>query len=306
MSSPIEEIINELSSSDSTLLSSKLAELTDLNSERLGFFKQSWRAIEAKRRQQIMSRLIEMAEDNLELNFNGIFKYCLGDEDAEVRNKAIEGLWENEEPSLVNTLLNLMQHDDSEKVQATAATALGKFVILAEYGELRSDQVLNIRGALLAVINDKNRPVEVRRRALEAAAPLNLAEVRAAIMEAYHSPDYVFRVSSIYAMGRNCDPSWLPMLLEELSSSDAELRYEAAGACGELEEEEAVPHLAELIKDTDVDVQRTAIEALGKIGGAEAKKYLEQCLNSPNETLNQAAEHALGELREKEAPLFEL
>ena len=121
-------------------------------------------------------------------------------------------------------------------------------------------------------------------------------------MEAYRSQNYLLKVSSLYTMGKNCDSSWLPILLKELTSTDTQLRYEAARACGELEDEEAVSHLIRLFSDTDIDVRMTSIEALGKIGGTQAKKYLEQCLNSPNEAIHQAAEHALNELRIKEAP----
>ncbi|MBA7574216.1 hypothetical protein ES708_16018 [subsurface metagenome] len=88
-----------------------------------------------------------------------------------MRSKAIEGLWESEETSLINPLINLLEHDSSEKVQAVAATALGKFAMLAEHEKLRSSHSSKIRQALLSVIEDSSKPAEVRRRALEAAAP---------------------------------------------------------------------------------------------------------------------------------------
>ncbi len=303
MSLAIEDTIIDLANSDKPLLNSRLTELSNLNQEELEFFKRSWPAIELKRQRQIVYRLVELVEDNLELNFDSIFKHCLKDPDDEVRSKAIEGLWENEEASLINPLVNLLEQDDSEKVQAAAAIALGKFAMLAEHKKLRSCHVSKIQEALLAVISDKNKPVEVRRRALEAAAPLSIPEVKTAIMEAYQSHDSRLRISSIYTMGKNCDPYWLPILLKELASTDAEVRYEAAGACGEIEEEEAVPYLTKLVSDPDVDAQISAIQALGKIGGARAKKYLEQCLNNPSEAIRQAAEQALLELRAKEGPL---
>lgn len=131
MPSPIEETIADLVNSDKPLLSSKLAKLSNLNPEELGVLERVWATIEPKRRRQIVSRLVELAEDDFELNFDSIFKNCLRDQDAEVRSKAIEGLWENEEPSLINPLINLLGQDSSEKVQAAAATALGKFVMLA-------------------------------------------------------------------------------------------------------------------------------------------------------------------------------
>ncbi len=299
----IKKTIVELGNNDRPLLSSSLAELSNLNSEETELFADSWAAIEPGRRRQIVHRLVELAEDNLELNFDSIFKYCLKDQDDEVRSKAIEGLWENEEASLINCLINLLEQDSSEKVQAAAAIALGKFAMLAEHKKLRPCHLSKIQQALLAASSDKNRPVEVNRRALEAAAPLSLLQVKIAIMEAYKSHNSRLRISSIYAMGKSCDPSWLPILLKELASADAEVRYEAAGACGELGEEAAIPCLIKLVNDPHADVQMAAIQALGKIGGTQAKECLEQCLDSTSEIVHQTAEQVLNKLEAQEDPL---
>lgn len=293
----IKEIIAELGNSDQPLLNSRLAELSNLNSEELKFLEQVWGQIEPERRRQIVYRLVELAEDNVELNFDSIFWNCLNDRDAEVRCKAIEGLWENEETSLINPLIRLLEQDDSEEVQAAAAVALGKFAMLSEHKKLRSCHAAKVSQALLAVLDDASRPVEVKRRALEAAAPLSLPRVRKAIRQAYRSPDARLKTSAIYAMGKNCDGSWLSVLLKELPSADAEIRYETARACGELGEEEAVTYLIQLIDDSDVDVQLAAIQALGKIGGDEAKECLEKCLNSSSDPVSQMAKQALQELK---------
>ena len=300
--SPIEEIIADLGNIEKPLLSAGLADLSNLNPADLGYFEQVWPTVELKRRQQVVSRLVELVEDNFELDFDSIFKNCLIDPDAEVRSKAIEGLWENEEPSLINTLVNMLEHDSSEQVQIAAATALGKFVMLAEHQKLRSSYTSKIYQALLAAIKDRSKPVEVKRRALETVAPLSSPEVEKAIGDAYQSGDNKLRISSIYAMGKNYNPSWLPILLQELGNPDAEIRYEAAGACGELGDEEAVPYLIELVSDPDIEVQLVAIQALGQIGGTKAKNCLEQCLDDPSEVIQQAAERALYELAEGEGP----
>ena len=299
----IEEIIVELSNSDKPLLNSKLTALSNLSSEELGLFRSSWAAIELKRRRQIVYRLVELAEDNLELNFDSILKCCLKDQHDEVQSKAIEGLWESEEAALINPLINLLGHDSSEKVQTTAAIALGKFAMLAEHEKLRSCHKSKICQALFAVIDDKSKPVEVRRHALEAVSPLSFPQVNRAIMEAYQSSSPEFKVSAIYAMGKNCDPSWLPILLGELANTDAEMRYEAVTACGELGEEEATASVIKLVDDPDTDVQLAAIQALGKIGGSEAKSCLEECLHSPSELIRQATEQALQELETWEDPM---
>ena len=303
MPSPIEETIADLGNCDKPLLSSRLIDLSNLNPEELRFFEQVWVAIEPKRRQQIIYRLVELAEDNFELNFDSIFSGCLKDQDAEVRSKAIEGLWESEDTSLINSLINLLEEDSSEKVQAAAATALGKFAMLSELKKLRTCYISKVCQALLAVINNKNKPLEVRRRALEAAAPLSLPEVEKAIMAAHQSHNSKLRTSAIYAMGKNCNHSWLPILLKELTNADAEIRYEAVGACGEIGEPETAPYLIGLVNDPDTDVQLAAIQALGKIGGTEAKECLERCLDNPSEVIHQAAKQALQELEADEDPL---
>jgi len=303
MSLPIEEIIASLSNPDKSLANSSLAQLSSLSSEELKPLDEAWETIEPKRRRQIMYRLVELAEENIELNFDSIFKSRLKDSDEEVRSAAIEGLWESEETSLIDQLINLLEQDSSWKVQAVAATALGKFALLAELRKLRSSHKSKISKALLTTINDGDKPLEVKRRALEAAAPLSLPQMKQAITEAYNSSDPRLKISALFAMGRSCSRSWLPILLRELTSTDAEMRYEAAGACGELGEKEAVPYLIELVSDHDVEVQLAAIKALGKIGASEAKGCLEQCLDNPNEIVHRAAEQALYELEGGEEPL---
>jgi HEAT repeat protein len=304
MTSPVEKIIAGLGKKTKPLLNSDLAELSNLNSEEMEALKAVWTALVPERRERIVERLVELAEDNLELNFDAIFRFCLEDADEEVRSRAIEGLWENEEASLIAPLIDLLEKDTSEKVQAEAAIALGKFALLAEHNKLRSSHVEKIQEALLAAIADDSKAVEVSRRALESAAPVSIPRVQKAIGEAYKSRNPVLKVSSIYAMGRSCDPVWMPVLLRELASEDAEMRYEAAGACGELEEEEAVPYLVEVAsEDSDVDVRVAAVQALGKIGGITAKECLKQCLESVSEAVRQAAEQALNEVAIAEDPL---
>lgn len=301
---PVEQTIAKLVDPDKELSDSWLADLSSLNSAELKLLEQAWPTIELKRRRQIIYRLTELAEDNFELNFDGIFKGCLKDKDAEVRSKAIEGLWENEEASLIEPLIEFLEKDGSEAVQAAAATALGKFALLAELGKLRPNHKARISQSLLAVINDNNKPVEVKRRALEAASPLTLSQMKKAIAEAYRSGNNKLKISALFAMGKSGNPSWLPILFKELANADSEIRYEAAGACGELGEEEAASYLCELVNDPDTDVRLAAIQALGKIGGPEAKGCLEKCLNHPDEAIQKASEEALSQLEAEEDPLF--
>jgi HEAT repeat protein len=292
----LEKYLAELSDESKPLVSPKLANLSALSPEEQRLFLEAWAKMGFKRRRQIASRLVELAEENFKLNFDDTFLACLQDRDEIVRVKSIEGLCECENRFLIDPLITMLREDSKESVRAAAAIALGKFAMLAELGKLRPDEGAKVERALLDVIDDQEEQLEVRRRAIETIAPLSMPKVTEIIQQAYQSDDPRMRVSAIYAMGRNSDPAWLPMLVKELSNPDAEIRFEAAGACGELGEESAMPHLVRLIHDLDSHVQLSAIAALGQIGGSEAEAALQECLNHLNEHIRQAAGEALEEL----------
>jgi len=299
----LKEAIAELSNSDKPPLNSRLADLSNLNAAEMKALEPAWATIQPERRRQIMSRLIELAEDNVELNFESIFRSCLKDEDAEVQSQAINGLWESEDASLISPLIKLLEQAGAEKVRAAAATGLGKFALLGEHKKLRPSHTAKISQALLTAMNNTGNPLEVRLRALEAAASLSLPQVKEAITNAYQNHDTRLKTHAIYAMGKNCDCCWLPTLLKELGSNNAEIRYAASVACGELGETAAVPPLIGLTNDPDTDVRLAAIRALGEIGGSEAKKHLQHCLNNPSAAIQQEAEQALQELEAASDPL---
>lgn len=300
----ISSAIRELAEGNEIPGNSTLSELSGLSPVEMGLFSEVWDELNAERRIQIISRLTELAEDNLELNFDTIFRYCLSDSEEDIRSMAIEGLWENEDNTLIDPLITLLEEDESDKVQSAAAKALGKFAILAELGNLRNENAEKVREALLGAIDDRNKSKEVIKRALESAAPLSMPDVQEAINDAYFSNDPELMISAIYSMGKSCDTSWLPILVKETENDDPEIRYEAAGACGELEDERAVPALLTLANDDDdIDVQMAAIQSLGKIGGLSARECLKLCLESHNDAVKEAAEEALQNIDASDDPL---
>jgi HEAT repeat protein len=278
------------------LVNTHLAGLSDMGAADIKNFRQVWKTIEPKRRREIIMRLNELASDSVELNFDNIFLSSIRDPEADVRSEAINGLWENEQPALIPLLIDLFNNDPEEKVQATAAQALGRFALMAEINSIAPKYAIQVGQALLDVFNDRNKSVEVRRRALEAVSPLTTEQVKIAIKTAYESLDERLKISAVYAMGKNCDTKWLPFVLKELKNSDAEIRYEAVTACGEIADEDIMQYLIPAANDEDIDVQLAVIQALGKIGGNEAKLYLQKHADEPNEALRDAIETALKEI----------
>jgi HEAT repeat protein len=301
--SPIENYLAEFSDPDTPVMPSKLVNLSDLSPEELATFQDQWPEIETGRRRQIVALLAELAADNLELDFDEVFRVCLADPDGEVRCAAIEGLEQCEDRSLIEPLIDLLAEDSDPMVRTAAAAALGRFALLAELGKLPVEDASRVERALLTSMGRLDEHLDVYCSSLEAVSPLSKPHVEELIREAYRSDSLEFRASALCAMGRNCNPDWLPILLKELRSSHVQLRLEAARACAELEAEEAVPRLTELLDDREVNVQVRAIEALGAIGGQLARQRLEQCAEGDDDILREAAEKALEQLGFWEDPM---
>ena len=272
---------------------SLLTGLSDLGADELKLFKDAWNTLSAERKCAILSHLRELAEDNVIYDFSAVFKHALYNTEDDVRQSAIEGLWENEESSLIFPLLKIISGSGSDALRQSAATALGRFATLAECHRIDSDNVVLLSQALLTIANDPSEPILLRRRALEAAAPLSLADVTHAIWTAYRHQEVEMQVGAIQAMGLNRDLLWLPTIIQELASDNPEVRYAAATAAGELEEAEAVPSLIELVDDLDPEVRLAAVQALGNIGGNEAKQVLKNLTKHDDQPLRDAAAHAL-------------
>ena len=301
--SPRRQHIAAIFDSSKPLVSSTLVYLSDLNSEELKFLEEVWRNADMARRYQVISQLVHLSEVDFRLDFGDIFALCLCDPDEAVRIQAIAGLEVEENYLLVTPLLQALKEDNSAEVRAAVAKAIGKFALLGELGKLPVNFRDKIYTYLLEVLDSKSETAAVKRRALEAISHFSLPRVRELIEQVYHTNDVKLKASAIYAMGRNCDPGWLTILLTELNSDQAEIRYEAANACGELGDEEAVPHLLRLIKDEDNQVQESAIKALGEIGGEQAKQALKKLVKDPQPRIRQATKSALEDMQFCEDPL---
>ena len=297
------EALQQLADGQAALTSPVLYALSGSNSAEVQLFRRQWPAISTERRRKIVSLLVESAEANFELDFNALFRVMMEYEDAEVRTLSIEGLWEDEEVTLVMPLVRTLRHDAAAAARAAAASSLGRFALMAELDELDERYAKLVRDVLLEVIDNAEEPVEVRRRAVESIAYLGEDYVHDIIAAAYQDADESMRISAVFAMGRSADVGWSEIVMQELANGNPVMRYEAARACGELEVREAVPALIRLVSDLDREVQAAAIAALGQIGGPQARRTLQRCVESEDEVLRLVAEDALAELELGQQPL---
>ena len=298
-----EEAMRQLEDKRAALSSLVLYALSAPSAEEIRAFRRQWPALPAERRRQVITALAENAEANFELDFNALFRVTMDDEDEHVRAVSVEGLWEDEDVTLIAPLVHLLRKDKAAASRAAAAASLGRFVLLAELEELDERYTKLVRGALLEAVADHEEVLDVRRRAVESIAYWDEPCVHDILAAAYHEPAELMRISAVFAMGRSADPVWSETVREELHNSNPAMRYEAARACGELEAKAAVPDLVKLVSDPDREVQFAAVGALGQIGGEKAKRVLERCAQSADEAMRVAAEDALAELALGRQPL---
>ena len=286
----------ELEDEDAPLSYSNLIELSDLVSAEMPQFIRSWNQVSSERRAQVVERLVELAEENARLDFAIVLKLALADDDYDVQEKAIAGMWEGEDRTVIPLLLNILQSDAPPPVRASAAAALGKYSLLAQEDKILPKDAQLVQESLMSSLQDDGNTVEVRRRALEAVSPFNTPRIHEYIRWAYGSGEQTLKGSSLYAMGKTQETAWLPAIIPELRSTDPSLRYEAVCACSELGEEDMVEHLIPLLEDDDTQVQMAAVSAMGNIGGTLAKRALRRCLRDADETLKEAVQEALDEM----------
>ena len=292
----LETLLPRLEDSEQPVPTTELGSLSALNAADRKRFLDVWRGLSIRRRRDLIDRLADLAEDNVDFDFDNLFLAGLLDPDVQVRADSVRALWEYEDDDLAAMLLRLL--DDPEAlVRGEAALGLGRFLLRAELEGRDDARTREIEERLRAIINDEQEIPEVRGRAIEAIGARSHDWVTDVIDDAYASGDRRLRISAVHAMGRNADPQWLPTLLEEMESEDGELRFEAATAAGSIGDEEAIPSLARLAEDDDAEVQEAAIAALGQIGGPSARSALqglvedqrdERVLNAVNEALAEA------------------
>jgi HEAT repeat protein len=297
------EYLKVLTDPSAPLSAGELQHLHSLEAEERDALRAAWRRLDGERRQDVVRQLMELAEDNVELDFDAVYMLALEDEAGAVRAWAVRGLWEYEGRDLIGRLLELLEHDEEPEVRAESALALGRFVLLSETGTLSERHSERVERGLRRAVEDELETEEVRARALEAIGARDLPWVSDAIEAAYESDSRRQRVSAVHAMGRSCQARWLPALLAELESDDAEMRYEAATALGSLGDRRTASRLAPLTHDGDAEVREAAIGALGQFGGPEAKALLRQLLADPSPAVQEAAAAALAEAEFAEDPL---
>jgi hypothetical protein len=286
-----------------TRLLEELADGRELSDSELGAFsdldrasalevKRRWPQFQISTRALLLERAGELADVNLDLNFEALGKLALDDPDPEVRERAVNTLWESEDPAVASRFADLATTDAGPGVRAAAAQGLLPFVEAGVMDRVEPGTHERVVQALRKALLDQD--VGVRAAALEAAGPLPDEWVGSAILEGYESDERELRVAALRAMGASGLDRWAEYIADQLYSGETEMRLEAVLAAGALGSDELVVPLGEALGDDDPEVVLAVIEALGEIGGEEAIELLNEFAPDVPEGMEEALETARG------------
>ena len=201
----IKVLKSEAHSDSSTHSSTVIYGLSDLSKHELDRLASVWAGLPAPYKHRILKQLVETSETVFELDFGAFAHMNLTDKSSLVRSTAIELLWSDESVATMRQLLDLARNDRSDDVRAQAFSALGRFILLGEYGDIPPNDAREAQELALITAKDHHAPIQIRCRALEAIANSSHPAAAALIREAYDDGNHLLKVSAIYAMGRTCD-----------------------------------------------------------------------------------------------------
>ena len=276
---PFQKILDTLLDEGKDIPKRYLSEFSDIEPASLQSLLETWPRIGLNRKLLLLDQLNVLANEDTLVSFDDIGRALLTDEDPQVRIHAMRLLVECEDHRLVPIYIDLLTNNEIVAVRAEAASMLGIFVQLGEFGDIPEDVHHRIEEVLLEVLNGEDES-PVRRHSLEALGFSSRVEVPVLIESSYNRQDPDWKASAIFAMGRSNDERWTDHVLHMIVSDDSSIRLAAVQAAGELALPLARPLLINLLEEeTDDVIAGAAIWSLSQIGGEDARLYIQNLLD---------------------------
>lgn len=251
-----------------------------------GDFRERWEVAKVfpKLGESAIAPLIEILEDD--------------EAQMEVRWFAGRILAEFHHPTVITTLVNLLQTPEDEDLAAMAASALSslgnsavdaladlladpqtRLLATTALSQIRRPEIIE---PLLSVVRDPQ--VAVRSTAIEALSSFHDSRIPPVLLEALDDRAAVVRKEAVTGLGLRSD-LWeeldlLNRLKPLLYDLNREVCQQAAIALGRKGTDEAADALLEVLRSpaTPVPLQIDFVRALGWVGTAKALDYLQQAL----------------------------
>ena len=279
-----DEVINNLLESNKPFNSKFLHFFSDISSDDLDKIKSIWPEINRDKKYNLLKNLRSLMEANTLVSCDDIGRFALQDDDPLIRSQGISLLWECSDIKLISIFANFLKNDSNAEVIASAAAALGKFVLLGELEEIPEESANMVQNLLIHEYT-KTENDFTKQRILESLGYSSNDKVDQFISIALKKDDKKWQLSALFAISRSLDNKWEKVVFEKLSDLDPDIQIEAIKAAGELEIESAKELIIEYMESStpDEELHMQAIWALSKIGGNDIKNIFEDMIDESDD-----------------------
>ena len=291
---PIGEAIEGIADGD---ISDDVVEtFSDIARDDLALLASRWQHLLLANRERLVRRAIEWADSDVTKEFGRLYRVALADDSEVVRQLAVIGLWEDQRPDLLATLVDVVEADPVPDVRAQAVVTIGAVLEARDVDAFAEQDVERLRDLLLTLAGDEDDSSILRRAAVEAIGGLgDDGEAEEILRFAATDADAALQAAAIHAMGTTRAGEWEPIVVLALTSDDSDVRAAALRAVGLIGISDAVEVVVEAASDEEDEVRYAAIAALGALGTPPATRALRLLLQDPRADDLAALEAALDE-----------
>ena len=282
------EIIENLRDETQPIKPQHLHFFSDITSNDLELVKKVWPDLSQERKASLIRNLEKLMEVDTLVSCDDFAFFALEDQDPIVKSQAIHLLWECVDLKLADRFLQILRDDTDPELTASAASGLGKFVLLGELEEIPETQARNILNTLIEKYLTSDKAL-VRQRILESLGYSDNAQINGFIADAIKQPQKEWVLAALFAISRSANEKWSKIVLEKLNDLDPDVQMEAIKAAGELEIASAKETIIEILENSDPeeDIHLQAIWSLSMIGGNDVHKLFDKLLE-----MNESEEEA--------------
>jgi HEAT repeat protein len=212
---------------------------------------------------------------------------AIGDDDWQVRRRAVQALAARSDQTLVDALIAALR--DSHR----------NFSVLSSALQLLAMTGVDVTTALVDLM--RHPDVDLRIQAALALGSQTRPEAVEALLEALNDPDANVRFHAIEALGKLSPPAAVESLAAIAESKDFFLAFPALEALARIHDPGVAPRLVPLVGDELVGDQ--AAEALGQIGDEDAVAPLVAALDRPEASVSSIVD-ALATIHRHYADMF--
>ena len=296
--------LNESGQYGDSRVSEMLRDLSGIDDAQARSIVDAWRDWQLEDVVGTVAELREVADSDRSLEFDALFRAAISFPSSQVRLECVRALSNGGSLNVANSLVGILERDESAEVRGAAATALHAFSEPSQSRSVPRTTLARIADTLRNAIDIDER--SVRGKALRSIVAMRHEDAPDLIDSMFDEAidDPVLMSDVLLAMGESGDRSWLPTIEDAFYSTDANVRISAVLAFGSIAGDEDIHSLSEPFDDHILEVQMATIQTLEQIGTAQAREMLSLAVSNSEPDVQHLAQAALDALKAEDDLMY--